>query len=130
VHNFKTFYVNEELVHNFKTCMACPASTGESKGKEFECKEFVINILPEVLESDHQWQESYTYRVSKKLRKVNEEAYTPKLVSIGPFHHDLEELSGVKLQKLIYLNKFRIRAGKSKNDLASIIERKKKKNRP
>ncbi|XP_062173688.1 UPF0481 protein At3g47200-like [Alnus glutinosa] len=81
----------------------------------------------EVLESDHQWQESYIYRVPKKLHKVNEEAYTPKLVSIGPFHHDLEELRGVKLQKLIYLNKFCIRVGKSKKDLASIIERKKDK---
>lgn len=27
------------------------------------------------------------YKVPPKIRKVNEEAYIPTLVSIGPFHH-------------------------------------------
>jgi len=38
------------------------------------------------------------YKVPDKLRKVNEEqdAYTPKLDSIGPFHHNLQQLMGIK----------------------------------
>jgi hypothetical protein len=67
------------------------------------------------------------YRVPNKLRQVNKEAYTPKLVSIGPFHHDLEELKGMENQKLIYFQDFCSRTGKSQKDLASIIEKKEEK---
>ena len=28
------------------------------------------------------------YRAPKRLHKINKDAYTPKLISIGPFHHD------------------------------------------
>jgi hypothetical protein len=87
------------------------------------CEESVIDIP---FEESKLWSECCIYKVPKKLRKVNEEAYTPKLVSIGPFHHNLEELWGVKIQKKIYLKKFCSRTGKSEKDLESIIERNKK----
>ncbi|XP_054782724.1 UPF0481 protein At3g47200-like [Prosopis cineraria] len=48
----------------------------------------------------------YIYRVPPKLRKVNEDAYTPALVSIGPFHHRDERLESTKELKLQYLHKF------------------------
>ena len=31
------------------------------------------------------------YKVPNKLREVREEAYTPKLISIGPVHHNKKE---------------------------------------
>jgi hypothetical protein len=74
------------------------------------------------LEESEVWSECCIYRVPKKLREVKEDAYTPKLVSIGPFHHDLEELWGVKIQKHIYLKKFCSRTRKSEKDLENIIE--------
>ncbi|XP_062177918.1 uncharacterized protein LOC133882718 [Alnus glutinosa] len=30
------------------------------------------------------------YKVPSDLRKMNEEAYTPQVISIGPFHHGVE----------------------------------------
>jgi hypothetical protein len=54
-------------------------------------------------------------------------AYTPKSVSIGPFHHGLQESRGVKMQRLKYLQKFCLRTGKSQKDLASFIEEKEEK---
>jgi hypothetical protein len=83
-------------------------------------EESIIDIS--LLEESELWSECCIYRVPKKLRDIKEDAYTPKLVSIGPFHHDLEELCGVKIQKQIYLKKFCSRTRKSEKDLESIIE--------
>ena len=58
---------------------------------------------------------------------VKEKAYTPKSISIGPFHHGLQESRGVKMQRLKYLQKFCLRTGKSQKDLASFIEEKEEK---
>ncbi|KAL5794970.1 hypothetical protein ACOSP7_003564 [Xanthoceras sorbifolium] len=39
------------------------------------------------------------YKVPQYLRKLNKEAYTPRLVSIGPLHHGRKELLGMEDQK-------------------------------
>ncbi|XP_054782982.1 UPF0481 protein At3g47200-like [Prosopis cineraria] len=46
------------------------------------------------------------YRVPPKLRKENEEAYTPTLISIGPFHGKVQRLQSMHELKLFYLQKF------------------------
>ncbi|XP_031248811.1 UPF0481 protein At3g47200-like, partial [Pistacia vera] len=46
------------------------------------------------------------FRVPQSIRKVNEEAYTPKLISIGPFHHGKEELAEMEKQKPRYMESF------------------------
>ncbi|PSS34457.1 UPF0481 protein [Actinidia chinensis var. chinensis] len=46
------------------------------------------------------------YKVPKRLRKLNEEAYTPKLVSIGPVHHGQPHLNSMERYKLEYCKKF------------------------
>ncbi|XP_059439899.1 UPF0481 protein At3g47200-like [Corylus avellana] len=99
-------------------------SIGEEAECE-ECEEFGINIPP--LMPPAEWPECCIYRVPKKLRKVNEEAYTPKLVSIGPFHHCREELKDMEMQKLRYLKDFLDQTGKSKEDLLKIIQNKEEK---
>jgi hypothetical protein len=89
--------------------------------KSLKCKELVIDI-PFVLEPPA-WPECCIYRVPKKLRKVNNEAYTPKLISIGPLHnYGMEEFRDMEMQKLRYLREFCFRTGKSQEKLASIIE--------
>jgi hypothetical protein len=101
--------------------MSCQdASDGQKKG--LKCEELVIDI-PSDLEPA-EWPECCIYRVPKKLRKVNRDAYTPKLISIGPLHHLRQECRDMEKQKLRYLKAFCDRTGKSQEDLARIIEKK------
>ncbi|KAL5794956.1 hypothetical protein ACOSP7_003550 [Xanthoceras sorbifolium] len=46
------------------------------------------------------------YRVPQHLRKINEEAYTPRIISIGPLHYGRKELMGMENQKRRYWSKF------------------------
>jgi hypothetical protein len=98
------------------------SAASKSNGNEAKCKESIIDIP--LIEEPARWPECCIYRVPNKIRKVNEEAYAPKLVSIGPFHHDLEELRSMKKHKHIYFREFCLRTRKSQKDLASIIEKK------
>jgi len=46
------------------------------------------------------------YKVPFDIRKLNEDAYTPKVVSIGPFHHNSPSLQNMERHKLIYCKAF------------------------
>ncbi|KAF8023307.1 hypothetical protein BT93_F0722 [Corymbia citriodora subsp. variegata] len=46
------------------------------------------------------------YRVPEKLRRANAEAYTPQVISIGPFHCCKKELQSTEGIKLRYLKAF------------------------
>ncbi|KAK4268111.1 hypothetical protein QN277_024813 [Acacia crassicarpa] len=46
------------------------------------------------------------YRLPPQLREVNEAAYTPMMVSIGPFHHGNKRLNSMEEVKLWFLYKF------------------------
>ena len=54
------------------------------------------------------------YSVPKNLRKKNEEAYTPQVISIGPLHHGEEEFIEMEKQKLRYMLEFSKRVGAEK----------------
>jgi hypothetical protein len=88
--------------------------------KEVGCDELAIDV-PLVMEPT-QWPECCIYRVPKKLREVNKEAYTPKLISIGPLHHGENELCAMEILKLRYLREFCYRIKKGYDELASVIE--------
>jgi len=45
-------------------------------------------------------------RVPERLRKLNEKAYTPRAVSIGPIHHGKENLKAMEDYKIMYLQQF------------------------
>ncbi|KAJ7964939.1 hypothetical protein O6P43_014668 [Quillaja saponaria] len=50
------------------------------------------------------------YWVPPHIRKVNDEAYTPKVISIGPFHSGKDRLQLMERLKLRYLKSFLERA--------------------
>ncbi|KAK0581864.1 hypothetical protein LWI29_018906 [Acer saccharum] len=49
------------------------------------------------------------YRVPNILRRINEEAYSPGFISIGPLHYGRRELLGMEKQKTRFLSKFKER---------------------
>ncbi|XP_062173680.1 UPF0481 protein At3g47200-like [Alnus glutinosa] len=89
-------------------------------GEELESNDVLIDV-PLVMEPPL-WPECCIYPVPKNLRKINKEAYTPKLVSIGPFHHGLKELRDMEKHKLRYFKDFLYRTRKSQEDLLKIIQ--------
>ncbi|KAK9141654.1 hypothetical protein Syun_011054 [Stephania yunnanensis] len=47
------------------------------------------------------------FRVPERLRKLNEDAFTPQVVSLGPLHRDkLQQFKGIENHKLHYLTAF------------------------
>ncbi|KAI7993420.1 UPF0481 protein [Camellia lanceoleosa] len=62
------------------------------------------------------------YEVPKTLKKINEDAYTPRTVSIGPLHHGKAGLKHMEEHKLRYFNDFMQRSGKSLEELVQIME--------
>ncbi|KAG7952065.1 hypothetical protein I3843_12G040500 [Carya illinoinensis] len=51
------------------------------------------------------------FRVPNMLRRQNEKAFTPEVVSIGPFHHGNRQLQAMEIIKQHYLNRLLYRAG-------------------
>ncbi|KAL5786907.1 hypothetical protein ACOSP7_003856 [Xanthoceras sorbifolium] len=62
------------------------------------------------------------YRVPPKIRMLNESLYTPKMVSIGPFHHGSKELKAMEEHKLRYLQHFLQRTYVSIEDFLMFIK--------
>ena len=84
------------------------------------CEELITDV-PLVMEPA-QWPECCIYRVPKNLRRINKEAYSPKLISIGPFHHGEEEVRDMEKLKVRYLKEFCYRTGKCQKEIARVIE--------
>ncbi|KAG2669233.1 hypothetical protein I3760_14G025200 [Carya illinoinensis] len=107
--------------------------SSKTKRKFESCKELIIDIIDtdppalEALEASRCPDKYCIYRVPKRLRKVNNMAYTPRLVSIGPFHHRSEELKDMDIKKFLILKNFCNRTGKSIKDLKCIIKDKENK---
>ncbi|XP_031261070.1 putative UPF0481 protein At3g02645 [Pistacia vera] len=55
---------------------------------------------------DIQAAECCIHKVPRNLREVNPEAYTPQLVSIGPYHHGQNALADMENHKRRYMNSF------------------------
>ncbi|XP_061370443.1 UPF0481 protein At3g47200-like [Gastrolobium bilobum] len=62
------------------------------------------------------------YRVPHEIRKFNNGAYTPKVVSIGPFHHGNPRLRNTESHKLICCKKFKERTETSLDNLVSCVQ--------
>ncbi|XP_061982184.1 UPF0481 protein At3g47200-like [Populus nigra] len=62
------------------------------------------------------------YRVPERLRKLNEKACTPRVVSIGPIHHRMENLKAMADHKITYLQQFLEQSKVSVEALINIIK--------
>lgn len=73
-----------------------------------EQKDVVIDIRKQLKEAGPPiTKECSIYRVPFDIRKHNADAYTPKIVSIGPLHHNAHPgLQNMERHKLIYCNSF------------------------
>uniref|UniRef100_A0A2N9HJ49 Uncharacterized protein n=1 Tax=Fagus sylvatica TaxID=28930 RepID=A0A2N9HJ49_FAGSY len=81
--------------------------TRTSGGNENKNDPLVIDIItmlemsePPILTGCH------IYKVPYYLRKLNEEAYTPQVISIGPIHHDKKRFQTMEKHKVRYFKSF------------------------
>ncbi|XP_061370442.1 UPF0481 protein At3g47200-like [Gastrolobium bilobum] len=61
------------------------------------------------------------YRIPHGIRNLNSDAYTPKVVSIGPFHHGNPTLRNMESHKLKYCKEFRERVQTNFDDLVTLV---------
>ena len=102
--------------------MATATDTSQENGLQSE--EFIIDIRRV---EDPNWDpECCIYKVPKRLCDVKKEAYTPKLISIGPVHHYKDELKDMQMVKERYFKAFFSRT-KGQKEFACIIEKNKDK---
>ncbi|XP_061370440.1 UPF0481 protein At3g47200-like [Gastrolobium bilobum] len=62
------------------------------------------------------------YRVPYEIRQFNDDAYTPKVISIGPYHYGHERLQNMESHKLIYCKRFIERTKTSLESLVSCVQ--------
>ncbi|XP_050282408.1 UPF0481 protein At3g47200-like [Quercus robur] len=91
----------------------------EQRGGE----EYSIKIPPPAQQVEpEKRRECCIYKVPLKLRKVNEDAYTPKLISIGPYHYGQENLNKMEDLKRRYFWDACVRTKKSEEDFSRRIQ--------
>ncbi|XP_040999515.1 UPF0481 protein At3g47200-like [Juglans microcarpa x Juglans regia] len=80
-----------------------------SSGNGNQHRDQLLNSIKEMaasLEPPLSANECCIYRIPTCLRKLNEEAYTPQVISIGPFHHGSKILEPMEKLKLKYFQRF------------------------
>ncbi|XP_010447465.1 PREDICTED: UPF0481 protein At3g47200-like isoform X2 [Camelina sativa] len=60
------------------------------------------------------------YKVPNKLRRLNPDAYTPRLVSFGPLHRGKEELQAMEEHKYRYFQSFILRTDSTLEELVRV----------
>jgi len=81
-----------------------------SNGEDYDVTRNFVTRLNSMVDSCTPQQDLYKrciYKVPNLLRNVKPEAYTPKLISIGPLHHGDAKLEIMKREKLICFRKFK-----------------------
>ncbi|KAI7993422.1 UPF0481 protein [Camellia lanceoleosa] len=81
------------------------SSNHEIKDNYGELKNSIGQLLT-CLPPSSPLDENCICRVPRKLRQLNEAAYTPQMVSIGPLHHGEKHLKGMEEQKMRCLKSF------------------------
>ncbi|XP_028802466.1 UPF0481 protein At3g47200-like [Neltuma alba] len=96
-------------------------TTQVSQQMKEDDEEISIDDIKKMIEISHEEGRSSSlsciYRVPSTIRLLNHKAYTPKVVSIGPFHHGNVRLRDMERYKTIMFNTFA-----RDKDLNSLIE--------
>jgi hypothetical protein len=83
----------------------------------------ILIIIRDDLETSFR-SEQCIYEVPTALRDRKEDAYTPRVISIGPIHHYSEKLVAMEIQKRRYLKEFcRLRVEKEQEELLETLLR-------
>ncbi|KAM7490095.1 hypothetical protein LguiA_033016 [Lonicera macranthoides] len=69
------------------------------------------------------------YRVPPTNKALKAEVYTPRVVSIGPLHHNKKELQGMEEHKLRYMKVFLSRTNKNLDEFITVMIRMEKRAR-
>ncbi|KAM7493047.1 hypothetical protein LguiB_027656 [Lonicera macranthoides] len=71
-----------------------------SKDARESSNEELADRIDKMSQSQGLSSECCIYRVPVTLRKLNKEAYSPRVISIGPFHYGIERLSSMEAVKM------------------------------
>ena len=83
----------------------------------------ILIIIRDDLETSFR-SEQCIYEVPSALRDRKVDAYTPRVISIGPIHHNSEKLVAMEIQKRRYLKEFcRLRVEKEQEELLETLLR-------
>ena len=101
-----------------------------SRGNENQNELSVINVRIIMLQKlrfllqnkCRMWNECLIYKVPFHLRKWNKEAYTPNVISIGPYHHNKKKFQTMEKLKESYFKRFMKRTERNREDLLSFIK--------
>ena len=90
-----------------------------------EDQELILSIPALALEEmePEKRPECCIYKVPQELRNVKKEAYTPKLISIGPYHYGQENLKKMEDLKVRYFNEAVNRTKKNQDDFTRCIRK-------
>ncbi|KAM3762761.1 hypothetical protein ACB098_01G370300 [Castanea mollissima] len=88
-----------------------PEKSRTSSGNENQIEQLVIDFATKLKTSDILVSdECRIYKVPYHLRKWNEESYSPRVISIGPYHHNKEKFQTMEKHKVRYFKSFMQRA--------------------
>uniref|UniRef100_A0A6N2LQB9 Uncharacterized protein n=1 Tax=Salix viminalis TaxID=40686 RepID=A0A6N2LQB9_SALVM len=109
------------IQNNHRTESGRPSSTDQSHEVSLHIVE--IATLRKLLETKKVFSPACCiYRVPARLRELNEKAYTPRVVSIGPLHHGKENLKAMDDHKIMYMQQFLERSEVSVEDLINVVK--------
>ncbi|KAM7490197.1 hypothetical protein LguiA_033118 [Lonicera macranthoides] len=108
MNSFKTSKGGEEYISSL---------TNDEMGAQEECNTIIaplmnkydslVTSVDRMLDEIEPFETSEycIYRVPERIRKINEEAYNPSVISIGPFHHGDERFRSMDVFKKRYFKK-------------------------
>jgi len=99
---------NKASASNIKMAWDLDEGYYEIDNKEWELRNIWLDLegLKELPPQKDRADECCIYRVPNSLRDRNPEAYTPQLISIGPFHHNDERIETMETLKRRYQGEF------------------------
>nr|XP_034888155.1 UPF0481 protein At3g47200-like [Populus alba] len=105
--------------------MGTSSTTDEPSHQVSHDIEKLAKAVKDELEISHAFSDiCCIYKVPEPLREVNEKAYTPRMVSIGPIHHGKEKLKAMEDHKRMYLKEFIARSEASVEGFIELIKEK------